>query len=253
VLDAPGEITAAQPVASIPFSGEAGVQYRAIVNGIPAGSTDFILTLKDPAGNILQQIDTATSPEVVTQVFPTTGTFTYEVSGFQGDLGDYTFQIQEVISAAVVLTTREWGHEGGNQVEAEFLNPGAADQPLSVAVTDKLISVSLGTDSSGALNSTAEQVVDAINASPAASAVVMATTFRGNRGVGIAQARARTFLSDFLNAPASVARGPFQQRLYRIGAHRDGSKVGVFLFCQQHAREWTTSLTCLETAHQLVE
>jgi murein tripeptide amidase MpaA len=29
--------------------------------------------------------------------------------------------------------------------------------------------------------------------------------------------------------------------------------VGVFLFCQQHAREWTTSLTCQETAHELVE
>ena len=27
----------------------------------------------------------------------------------------------------------------------------------------------------------------------------------------------------------------------------------MFLFCQQHAREWTTSLTCQETAHQLVE
>ena len=81
----------------------------------------------------------------------------------------------------------------------------------------------------------------------------MATTYRGNRGIGIVQPRARTNLSDFLNAPASVARGPFQQHLYRIGAHRDGSKVGVFLFCQQHAREWTTSLTCQETAHQLVE
>ena len=248
-----GEITAAQPVASIPFTGEAGVQYRAIVNGIPGGTTDFIFTIKDPAGNVLQVIDTGTSPETITQVFPTSGTFTYEVSGFQGDLGDFTFQVQEVVHSAVVLTTRDWGHEGGNQVQAEFLNPGAANQPLSVTVTDKLISVSLGTDNSGAPNSTAAQVVAAINANPAASALVMATTYRGNRGAGIAQPRARTNLSDFLNAPASVARGPFQQHLYRIGAHRDGSKVGVFLFCQQHAREWTTSLTCQETAHQLVE
>ena len=186
-------------------------------------------------------------------MFPTTGTYTYEVSGFQGDLGDFTFRVQEVIYSAVVLTTKDWGHEGGNQVQAEFRNPGAADQPLSVTVTGKLIEVVLGTDSTGALSSTAKQVVDAINASPAAAALVKATTFRGNRGTGIVQPRARTNLSDFLNAPASVARGPFQQHLYRIGAHRDGSKVGVFLFCQQHAREWTTSLTCQETAHQLVE
>ena len=97
LVDTTGEITAAQPVASIPFTGEAGVQYRAIVDGIPGGSTDYIFTLKDPAGTILQAIDTGTSPETVTQVFPTTGTYTYEVSGFQGDLGDFTLQIQEVI------------------------------------------------------------------------------------------------------------------------------------------------------------
>ena len=38
----------------------------------------------------------------------------------------------------------------------------------------------------------------------------------------------------------------------RIGKKRDGSKVGVFLYCQQHAREWATPLTCLETAEQLL-
>ena len=27
----------------------------------------------------------------------------------------------------------------------------------------------------------------------------------------------------------------------------------MFLFCQQHAREWATGLTCVETAHELVE
>jgi hypothetical protein len=256
LLDTTGEITAAQPVASYTFSGLAGDTYRGVVDGIPTRSTDFILTIKDPGGNVLQSIDTGTSPETVDQVLPTDGTYTFEISGFQGDLGDFTFNIRQIIGgpiSTVVLTTRDWGHEGGDQVQAEFLNPGAANQPLSVTVTDKLISVSLATDGGGALASTAKQVVDAINANPAASALVMATTYRGSAGRGIVAARARTNLDDFLNAPASVARGPFQQHLYRIGTHRDGSKVGVFLFCQQHAREWTTSLTCQETAHQLVE
>ena len=49
-----------------------------------------------------------------------------------------------------------------------------------------------------------------------------------------------------------MQRGPFQQRVYRIGAVRDGSKPGVFLYCQQHAREWTTPLSCMESANQLV-
>ena len=67
-----------------------------LVDAIPSGSTDYILTLKDPDGNILQQVDTGTSPETVFQTLPVTGTYTFEVSGFNGDLGDFTFDINEV-------------------------------------------------------------------------------------------------------------------------------------------------------------
>ena len=61
-------------------------------------------------------------------------------------------------------------------------------------------------------------------------------------------------LSDFLTTAtnAHVQRGPFSYSVLRIGKVRDGSKVGVFLYCQQHAREWATPLTCLETAEQLL-
>ncbi len=252
-----GEITAAQPVASIPFTATAGQAVRATVDAIPSATTDFILRLRDPAGTILSTIDTGTSPEFLSRTFTTAGTYTFEILGFQGDLGDFTFQIDRIVpgaaNSAVVLTAKDWGQEGGNDVMAEWRTQSGADKPLSIAVNGKLIEAFLGTDSSGAPNSTAKQVVDAINASPAAAALVTATTYRGNAGAGIVVARSRANLSDFLNAPPSVARGPFQQHLYRIGAHRDGSKVGVFLFCQQHAREWTTSLSCQETAHELVE
>jgi hypothetical protein len=40
--------------------------------------------------------------------------------------------------------------------------------------------------------------------------------------------------------------------MLRIGKQRDGSKVGVFIYCQQHAREWVTPITCLETAERLL-
>jgi hypothetical protein len=258
-----GEITAAAPIASIPYTAAANTAVRATVDAIPSGTidpataTDFILRIRNPAGTVLQTIDTGTSPEFLTQTFTTAGTYTFEVLGFQGDLGDFTFQLEKAIpnaaSAAVVLTAKDWGQEGGNEVMAEWHTQSGANKPLSVAVSGKLIEAFLGTDAGGAPNSTAKNVVDAINASPAASALVTATTYRGNAGAGIVAARSRTNLSDFLKAPASVARGQFQQHLYRIGAHRDGSKVGVFLFCQQHAREWTTSLSCQETAHELVE
>ncbi len=104
VLDTTGEITAAKPVASIPFSGTQGQTIRAIVDAIPSGSTDFILTLKDPAGNILQQVDTGTSPEIVVQTLPVTGTYTFEVSGFEGDVGDFTFKVQPVLSNSRTTT-----------------------------------------------------------------------------------------------------------------------------------------------------
>ena len=82
-------------------------------------------------------------------------------------------------------------------------------------------------------------------------------------------------LSDFLTTAtnAHVQRGPFEYSVLRIskkskhkgkwkgrargrqwknrGRHAS-RKVGVFLYCQQHAREWATPLTCLETASQLL-
>jgi hypothetical protein len=250
-----GEITAAQPVASIPYTGTLGQTVRATVNGIPGGSTDFIFVVKDPSGTVLQTIDTGTSPEIITQTLTVPGAYTFEVLGFQGDLGDFTFTIQNVTSGpinTVVLTSKAWGHEGGDQVSAEFRNPGVADSPLSVTVTGSDILVNLATNASNELTSSAADVIAAINGSPAASALVTATTYRGSTGPGVVAPRAKVNLDDFLNAPAHVQRGPFQARVYRIGAVRDGSKVGVFLYCQQHAREWTTSLSCVESANQLV-
>ncbi len=154
----------------------------------------------------------------------------------------------------VVLTSRAWGHEGGNDVTAEFLNPGVANAPLTVVTTGNDIQVRLGTDATGAATSTAAQVVAAINADQAASRLVVAQTYRGNAGAGVVHPRAKVALSDFLATAtnANVKRGQFEYSVMRVGKQRDGSKVGVFLYCQQHAREWATSLTCLETAEQLL-
>ena len=49
-----------------------------------------------------------------------------------------------------------------------------------------------------------------------------------------------------------VQKGPFTQKVYRIGKDRSNNAVGVFFYCQQHAREWVTGITCLETAERLV-
>jgi hypothetical protein len=157
-------------------------------------------------------------------------------------------------SQAVVLTSRAWGHEGGNDITAEFLHPGVANSPLTVGMIGNDLSVSLGTDATGALSSTAAQVITAINAHAGANAKLVALTYRGNAGAGIVQPRVKVNLSDFLSTTenAHVERGPFEQIVLRIGKRRDGKNTGVFLYCQQHAREWATPLTCLETAEQLL-
>jgi hypothetical protein len=158
---------------------------------------------------------------------------------------------------AVVLTSRMWGHEGGNDITAQFRNPGVPNSPLSVSVTGQDIVVNLATDAAGAPSSTAQQVIRAINSDKAARKLVVAVTYRGNAGAGIVEPRDRTPLSDFLTTAtnAHVQRGPFEYSVLRIGndvGQRQGRKVGVFLYCQQHAREWATPLTCLETAEQLL-
>jgi hypothetical protein len=157
-------------------------------------------------------------------------------------------------SQTVVLTSRAWGHEGGNDITAAFQNPGVPDSPLSVVTVGKDIVVNLATNATGALSSTAAQVVAAINTDPAASALVVALTYRGNAGAGIVQPRLKVNLSDFLTTAtnAHVQRGPFQYSVMRIRKGNSNNKVGVFLYCQQHAREWATPLTCLETAEQLL-
>ena len=54
-------------------------------------------------------------------------------------------------AGAVILTSRAWGHEGGNDISAEFRNPGAPNSPLTVTRTGNDIVVLLATDSTGAL------------------------------------------------------------------------------------------------------
>jgi Zinc carboxypeptidase/Chitobiase/beta-hexosaminidase C-terminal domain len=155
---------------------------------------------------------------------------------------------------AVVLTSRSWGHEGGNNITAEFIHPGQLNAPLTVTMTGNDLLVRLGTDATGALQSTAADVVAGINSHPLAGTKLVATTYRGSPGDGKVQPRAKVNLSDFLTEAtnAHVQRGPFRYSVLRIGKKRDGSRVGVFLYCQQHAREWATPLTCLETAEQLL-
>ncbi|GII57255.1 hypothetical protein Pth03_56440 [Planotetraspora thailandica] len=161
-------------------------------------------------------------------------------------------QFGTAAASTLYVTSKAYGSEGGNDLSVALVQPAAPSSPLSVAVDGKNVTVSLATDASGAAASTARQVVDAVNANTSAAALLTAATYRGNAGAGLVAAAPATKLTDNLKAPATVSRQPFQMKALRIGKKRDGSKVGVFLYCQEHAREWVTPLTCVETAERLL-
>ncbi len=167
--------------------------------------------------------------------------------------------------AAVVVTTAAWGHEGGNDVRVQFVNPGAASSPLSVTIDGNLVRVSLATNASGGLASTAAQVAAALR-TEAASLIGNSHPYRNNAGTGIVQANANPIaLTDFLDQkrtntvggfqgapPGEVPRGPNTIPVLRIGKFRDGRNPGVMLQAQDHAREWVPATATLEAAERLV-
>ena len=150
---------------------------------------------------------------------------------------------------AVVVNSIAWGHEGGNDLTVEFVDPGVADSPLSVSVTGNDVVLSGATNASGALVTTAAEAVAALNA--AVGDLIYAHTYRGNAGSGVIVVEFEE-LTDNLSAPGHISRDPWTVKALRIGAHRDGSRLGVLAYAQEHAREWVTPLVMVETAERLL-
>jgi Zinc carboxypeptidase/Chitobiase/beta-hexosaminidase C-terminal domain len=160
--------------------------------------------------------------------------------------------------SAVVATSAAWGHEGGNGITVEFVERSGANLPLSVEVAGKGVRVLLAKDASGALASTAAEVAAALRTG-SGGLIDRAHPYRTNAGTGIVQPTPSPVqLTDFLDqkragAPAGeVPRGPYTVRALRIGRRRDGSKPGVLIQAQDHAREWVPATITLETAERLV-
>ncbi|MDQ0273777.1 M28 family peptidase [Cytobacillus purgationiresistens] len=160
----------------------------------------------------------------------------------QATIGNFT-------NSAVSITSKSWGHEGGNDIKVDFINLGTENAPLEVIIEDEQINVKLATDGSGNITSTSKQVVTALNQE--ASDLVSATTYRGNSGDGIAEVKSVS-LTDGLKASEDVSRDPETVRAFRIGKDRDGTKPGVLGYSQEHAREWVTPLVTMETAERLL-
>ncbi|MDS1269833.1 M14 family metallopeptidase [Lipingzhangella sp. LS1_29] len=152
--------------------------------------------------------------------------------------------------SAFTVQSRDWGHEGGNDITIELVDPGTANAELDVTTIGSGIRVHLGTDADGEPTSTAADVVTALNNH--AGHLVHAFTFRGSDGDGVVEPAEQTRLDDGLSAPDSVPRDPQTVQMLRIGAERTGDQMGVLAYSQEHAREWQTPLVAIETAERLL-
>ena len=94
---------------------------------------------------------------------------------------------------------------GGNSIRIARVAAAGANAPTTVAVSGNDITVTLGTGATaGTPNATASQVVGAINANPAAAALVTAALASGSDGTGLVAAGALTPLAGGSGAPIGV-------------------------------------------------
>jgi hypothetical protein len=237
---------------------------------------DFNTDYTDPQKSYKKMADLAAEFPNISQVYDLpnkTNGYQRKSQAIVGTAAPYNPQLTSQSSAgtvaaadqnkAVVVTSALYGQDGGNAESITIADPaGAPSQAPAVSVTGNDITINPGTDAAGAITSTAAQVVAAINANADAAKLVKAEIFTPNStprppatfpdGSAPVSPTAKTMLSDFLKAPPSYPRGPQTVKMLRIGKQRDGSKTGVFIYCQEHAREWATPLVCLETAERLV-
>ncbi len=93
------------------------------------------------------------------------------------------------------FTAKLKGHFG-NAIKVEYVDPDAASAKLGVTVSGTTISVSLATDANKAITSTAANVKAAIEAVPAAAALVSVANVAANSGAGVVTAMAATALAN---------------------------------------------------------
>jgi hypothetical protein len=102
-----GELTSPDDVETFEFTPTAeqlGKEVLVTTDAIPSGTTDLILDMIKPDGTELGPIDTGSSPEKLSTTLDQEGTYTLTVSGFNGDQGDFTLQVQPVLAPSQVTT-----------------------------------------------------------------------------------------------------------------------------------------------------
>ena len=129
-----------------------------------------------------------------------------------------------VLNTAIQYTAVDVGI-AGNQVTVKYTDPLDVNQVLAVSVIGSAIDVSLATDASGVITSTAALVITAVNANVDAAALVTAANWSTSDGSGVLVAQRALSLSGGvdepfpLNTPVLCTNRPAASRL-------DPSSVG---------------------------
>jgi Zinc carboxypeptidase len=128
------------------------------------------------------------------------------------------------------------------------VDPGKANAPLSAAYRDRVLTVRLATDAGGKVISSTDDVAAFISARYPQQ--FRAVVEDGSAGLPMPIA-GPVRLDDGLKG-TEVTKKPWTVQALRIGKVRDGSKIGVLAYSQEHAREWATPLVTLEFAERLL-
>lgn len=83
----------------------------------------------------------------------------------------------------------------GNAIKVALVDPSGNDQALAVSVVGDTINVSLATNGTGTITSTAAQVIGAVNAHLVAKDLVLASNATDNDGTGVVEAKSATALT----------------------------------------------------------
>lgn len=165
----------------------------------------------------------------------------------QGYRRTATAYVGDPADAAIVIESVQFGDQGPNGWQVKTVAPTRPNRPAQATWRDRVLTVSLATDSTGAVISTTDQIAGLITGRFPQR--FNAFVEDGSAGKVMPVAGPVT-MDDGLDG--SVSRRPWTVQALRIGVHRDGSRIGVLAYSQEHAREWATPLVTLEFAERLL-
>ncbi|WP_230394977.1 M14 family zinc carboxypeptidase [Plantactinospora alkalitolerans] len=169
----------------------------------------------------------------------------HQTQGYRRTAAGY---LGDPAAAAVVVESVKFGAQNMNGVQVRTVDPGRTDRPLSATYRDRVLTVLLATDGAGKTISTTDQVAAFISA----RYPQQFQAFVENGSAGLPMPIAGPVRLDDGLQGSEVPKRPWTVQALRIGTHRDGSRIGVLAYSQEHAREWATPLVTLEFAERLL-